>query len=108
MTPLKTIFLLTVLSLLMSVMTTNTTKTIKPWDCSPEEISRSCDGKVCTLRCSDGQELTVNLQCEEERVIVNEDNKVFCSPDPQDADNEAKFLPGPAVCLSPLILIQTS
>ena len=36
---------------------------------------------------------------------MNEDNKVFCSPDAQDADDEAKLLPSPIDCFTPLVFV---
>merc|ERR1740129_1649425 len=98
MTPLKNIFLLTAFSLLMSSTKPSPTSKSQEWDCSPEESSRSCEGTLCTLTCSDGQKMMVSLQCEEEQLIVNDDNEVFCSPDALVAD-EAKFL-GPLLAVA--------
>merc|ERR1712215_198320 len=73
------------------------------WNCPPEESSRICEGKLCTLSCSDGQEIEVALQCEEHHVALNEDNEYVCNPDP--ADTDGKFFLGPLKCLTPMVFV---
>merc|ERR1712215_145377 len=73
------------------------------WSCPPEKSSRTCEGKLCTLSCTDGQEMEVALQCEEHLVALNEDNEYVCNPDP--ADSDGKFFLGPLKCFSPLVFL---
>merc|ERR1711970_877480 len=75
---MNTVILLSVLSIVVHLVWCKPTSPPKPelWECSEDETSRSYEGTLCTLSCSDGSK--VSLNCEDGKLIVNKNKHVVC------------------------------